>query len=184
MGLRPVQAGIYLKVSDTGAFSLTNKPSDKAFQLIAGASSRRQMDLTQIAVERASGVHRMPESLIFSIIKNNARKSGGVMGLSPSFRETVSDTTVNDIHQNIMVGTNHLRELLTHYEGNLTLALGAYYAGKKAVEEAGGIPTDAARNFVTTVRKAFFQFDKREEIFYTYRNSEGVLTVVNIGPTS
>jgi soluble lytic murein transglycosylase-like protein len=183
-GLETVHSGIYLKVSDTGAFSLTNKPSDKAFQLIVGASSRRQMNLTKIAVERASGVQRMPESLIFSIIKNNSRQTGGIMGLSTSFQETLSDTAVNDIRRNIMLGTNHLRNLLTNYEGNLTLALGAYYAGEKAVDKANGIPTEAAREFVTSVRKAFFKIDKREEIFYTFRNSEGVLTVVNIGPTS
>jgi len=45
-----------------------------------------------------------------------------------------------DIQENIGAGARFLKQLLTRYTGDMSLALGAYNAGPGKVDEAGGVP--------------------------------------------
>lgn len=178
----PSHAGVYLKVSDTGAFELTNSPGDASFTLITGSESGVDLDETDRAVDLAAGKHGLPESLILAVLRNHGREEGGLMGLPADAREPMTDTDVRDVRTNVPAGTRYLKEMLSRFEGNLTLALGGYYAGGDAVEEAGGLPDENARKFVDRVREFFAKIEDRDEIFYTYENEDGVKTVVNISP--
>ena len=57
--------------------------------------------------------------------------------------ETAAQHQVQDVflpRDNIEGGCRHLRMLLDRYGGNLALAIAAYNAGTRTVEEAGGVP--------------------------------------------
>ncbi len=67
----------------------------------------------------------------------------GALGLMQLMPQTAAQHQVRNVflpRDNIEGGVRHLRMLLDRYGGNLTLAIAAYNAGTKRVEEAGGLP--------------------------------------------
>jgi len=64
----------------------------------------------------------------------------GLMQLTPGTAGRLGVTDCFDVRQNLFAGTRHLRELLDAYDGDLTLAIAAYNAGKTAVARYGGVP--------------------------------------------
>jgi soluble lytic murein transglycosylase len=67
----------------------------------------------------------------------------GALGLMQLMPETAAQHQVRDVflpRDNIEGGCRHLRMLLDRYGGNLPLAIAAYNAGTRRVEEAGGVP--------------------------------------------
>lgn len=179
----PLRAGVYLRMGKAGQFELTNDPSDETFKLIAGSHSREKLDKFDQAVEKAAGKHHLPASLILSIVRQNDSDDDNKIPLPPELETIRSDTGEPAAHQYVEPAIRHLKDLFTRYDGNMTLTLAAYHAGREAVNEAGGIPDDQTQKFVDGVRRSFSEFEDREEIFYTYRNEQGVLTVINISPS-
>lgn len=183
MVVESASAGIYLRISDTGTFSLSNRPSNEAFQLVTGTSSREELDRTEEAVDIAAGKYGLPASLIFAVINNsNDRRGGGMMGLPEELRSSMSDTAINDVKKNILAGSRHLSDLLADFDGNLFLALGAFYSGKESVKKHDGLPNEQVRTWVNNVQQSFGEFENREEIIYTYKDEDGVVHVANIQP--
>lgn len=67
----------------------------------------------------------------------------GALGLMQLMPETAALHQVRDVfhpRDNIEGGCRHLRMLLDRYGGNLPLAIAAYNAGTRRVEDAGGVP--------------------------------------------
>jgi len=67
----------------------------------------------------------------------------GALGLMQLMPETAAQHQVRNVflpRDNIEGGCRHLRMLLDRYGGNLPLAVAAYNAGTRRVEEAGGVP--------------------------------------------
>src|SRR5262245_29044668 len=67
----------------------------------------------------------------------------GALGLMQLMPETAAQHQVQNVflpRDNIEGGCRHLRMLLDRYGGNLPLAIAAYNAGTRRVEEAGGVP--------------------------------------------
>jgi soluble lytic murein transglycosylase-like protein len=67
----------------------------------------------------------------------------GARGLMQLMPETAARHMVRDVfvpRDNIEGGCRHLRMLLDRYSGNVPLAVAAYNAGTRTVEDAGGIP--------------------------------------------
>ena len=78
----------------------------------------------------------------------------GLMQLMPATAKQYGITDprmLRDPARNISVGTQHLRDLLDLYDGNVTLALAAYNAGVGAVKKYRGVP--AYRETQNYVRK-------------------------------
>ncbi|MFB6345231.1 MAG: transglycosylase SLT domain-containing protein [bacterium] len=179
---QPVTAGIYLKISDTGVFSLSNQPSEKGFRLIVGSKSKEEISKIDQAVDEASGRFGLPKSLIFSIIRNSRNRPGGIMGLPEPLLLKLSDTAVSNPRKNIIAGSRHLADLFFVFDGNLSLTLGAYFSGKEAVRKADGLPSERVREWVNSVQDSFRTFEDRNEIFFRYKNDDGVMTIINIRP--
>ena len=73
-----------------------------------------------------------------------AISSKGALGLMQLMPATAAQHMVRDVflpRDNIEGGCRHLRMLLDRYGGNLPLAIAAYNAGTRRVEEAGGVPS-------------------------------------------
>ena len=64
----------------------------------------------------------------------------GLMQLMPATAEQFGVKDPFDIQENIGAGARFLKQLLTRYTGDMSLALGAYNAGPGKVDEAGGVP--------------------------------------------
>jgi len=74
----------------------------------------------------------------------------GIMQLMPGTARGLGVTDAFDPEQNIMGGAKYLRQMLDRFDGDLSLALGAYNAGPGNVEKHGGVPS-FSQNYVLKV---------------------------------
>jgi hypothetical protein len=100
-------------------------------------------------IHAAAQKHGLDENLIARVIAMESnfnpraasrRQALGLMQLLPQTAAHYSVADIFDPAQNIEAGAHYLKDLLTRYRGNLTLALAAYNAGPEMVERYGGIP--------------------------------------------
>ena len=93
--------------------------------------------------------HGVEYALVKAVIKAEsdfnrmAVSRKGALGLMQLMPATAAQHAVRNVflpRDNIEGGCRHLRLLLDRYGGNLPLAIAAYNAGTRRVEEAGGVP--------------------------------------------
>lgn len=105
-------------------------------------------DIRKIADHYAS-VNRVPPALVKAVIEAESNYNPravspkGAMGLMQLMPSVVKDLGVEnpfDPDENIGAGVSLLKDLLREYNGDYTRALAAYNAGRRAVNEKGGIP--------------------------------------------
>ncbi len=79
----------------------------------------------------------------------------GAMGLMQLMPATVSQMNVSDAFdpgENVTAGVKLLKQLLDKYHGDTSLALSAYNAGEKRVDEVQGVPPIAeTKNYVNSI---------------------------------
>lgn len=77
----------------------------------------------------------------------------GLMQLMPATAEELGVKDPFDPHQNVEGGTKLLKQLLTKYKDDVSLALAAYNAGEGRVDQDGGIPKiPETQNYVNDIQ--------------------------------
>jgi soluble lytic murein transglycosylase-like protein len=76
----------------------------------------------------------------------------GLMQLMPATAAQMKLLDPFDPAENVRAGSQYLKQMLDRYDGDLMLALSAYNAGPKRVDDAGGVPRIAeTRDYVTDI---------------------------------
>ncbi len=88
-------------------------------------------DLVRAVIEQESGARPCAVSW---------KGAQGLMQLMPATSETFGVRDPFDPRQNIEAGTKLLKQLLTKYNNDVSLALAAYNAGEGRVDREGGVP--------------------------------------------
>jgi hypothetical protein len=84
------------------------------------------------------------------------RSARGLMQLMPETAARLGVTKIFDPQQNIEAGTRYLKELLSRYNGDLSLTLAAYNAGPDRVEQYRSVPPyRETRDYIRRVTEKF-----------------------------
>jgi len=117
-----------------GRSSATDPARRKAYDRIIRDVARRY----RIDVALVKAVIRAESDFVPQAV--SPKGALGLMQLMPATARMHNVWHIMDPQQNVEGGVEHLRYLLDRYAGNVRLALAAYNAGEKAVEEHGGVP--------------------------------------------
>jgi len=156
------RADIYKYISDEGTVCFTNTPVGKqnekivkdkkptAQQTVERRSPAVKKEAFHNVAEEKARQHNVDPKLVKAVIKAESNwnpkavSSKGAMGLMQLMPSTAYDMGVSnpfDPEQNIDGGVRYLSYLLDRFNGNLTLALAAYNAGPKRVEQTNSVPS-------------------------------------------
>ena len=107
-----------------------------------------QAEVSQL-IDTASSKHSVGANLLRAVMRQEsgfrpcAVSTAGAMGLMQIMPDTASDLGLSDPFNpaaNVDAGAKYLKQMLTRYNGDETLALSAYNAGPARVDKAGGVP--------------------------------------------
>jgi hypothetical protein len=209
----PVLAsGAYRLVDEDGVIRITNAPADPRFERLPGYTGtaytgttlgllrvpdgpggRWAADIREIAARYA-----VDPALVEAVIRVESagnpwavsRKGAqGLMQLMPQTAYALGVRDAFDPRQNIEGGVRHLRYLIDRYPGDLSLALAAYNAGERAVDQYRGIPPyTETRQYVQRVlgrgplAPAAAAPAPPVQVIYRWEEDDGTLTFSNVPP--
>ena len=143
--------------------NLFHQPHEARFHMSAGPDRRGNLQPYEPIINRAAQTHGVDPGLIRSVIL--AESSGnpravspkGAMGLMQLMPGTARDMGVKnpyDPEQNIMGGTNYLRQMLSKFNGDVSRAVTAYHSGPETVMK-GKQPGPKTANYVNEVMRHY-----------------------------
>jgi soluble lytic murein transglycosylase-like protein len=152
----PAFAGetIYYQTGEDGSIRLTNAPAEPGYHayLAPGGlpgAPRTSPGLYAGPIQRASSRYGVDPDLVRAVISTESnydpkaispKGARGLMQLMPATARRFGVQDVFDPVQNILGGVRYLRHLLDLFGGDLVLALAAYNAGERVVQERGRVP--------------------------------------------
>ena len=147
-----------------GTVHLTNAPTDPRYRRLGIAPPRpspappvvvaslmpvRTPPSIGAQIRDAAERHGLSEQLVTAVIRVESgfnpravspKGAQGLMQLMPATASQLGVRNVFDVAENIDGGVRHLRGLIERFDNNIPLALAAYNAGERAVQQHGGIP--------------------------------------------
>ena len=174
----PLYADIYVYADKAGVLHFTNVPTSSKssnYKVYIKETPNRPLesnitDLYDHVISEASHTHGVSFSLLKALIKTesdfnpSAVSSAGARGLMQLMPENIKTLKIKnpfDPRENIMGGTQYLKQLIDRFNGKLPLALAAYNAGPGVVEKYRRIPPfKETENFVKQVMKYYSFFNK------------------------
>jgi soluble lytic murein transglycosylase-like protein len=174
----PLYADIYVYADKQGVLHFTNVPTSSKssnYKVYIKETPNRPLksnitDLYDHVISEASHTHGVSFSLLKALIKTesdfNPRAvsnagARGLMQLMPENIKTLKIKNPFDPRENIMGGTQYLKQLIDRFNGKLPLALAAYNAGPGVVEKYQRVPPfKETENFVKQVMKYYSFFNK------------------------
>ena len=174
----PLYADIYVYADKAGVLHFTNVPTSSQssnYKVYIKETPNRPLesnitDLYDHVISEASHTHGVSFSLLKALIKTEsdfnprAVSSAGARGLMQLMPENIKTLKIKnpfDPRENIMGGTQYLKQLIDRFNGKLPLALAAYNAGPGVVEKYRRIPPfKETENFVKQVMKYYSFFNK------------------------
>ena len=170
----PARGEVYQFIDSGGVVHFSNVPTDPRYRQVrvpAPVIPLRVEDIHETILS-ASRQYRVDPNLVKAVIKvesdfdPRAVSDAGAMGLMQLMPATASTLDVQNPFnpsENISGGVKHLSYLLTRFNGDLTLALAAYHAGEKTVNQYGQVPP---------IEKTHRYIQKVLAAYKTYRGKE------------
>ncbi len=129
----PASMGAAVAAPAPAATDCDPLPAAQVDTLVSNAAKRQEMDE---AVLRTV----MQQESAFRPCAVSPKGAMGLMQLMPATASDAGVANPFDPAANVEAGAKLLKELLTRYNGNLPLALGAYNAGPAKVDSEGAVP--------------------------------------------
>jgi soluble lytic murein transglycosylase-like protein len=134
-------------ITDVAAADIVSIEPEDVF--LAGSAPAQPRGPYGQIIQQAAQKSGVDQELISSVISAESgfnsravspKNAQGLMQLIPSTASRYAVSDAFDPSQNIDGGTRYLRDLLTAYHGDTSLALAAYNAGPQRVEQYNGVP--------------------------------------------
>jgi len=119
-------------------------------------------------IHEVSQRHNLPASLIKAVIRvesnfnataTSPKGAQGLMQLMPGTADDLQVADPYDAQENVWAGTRYLKMLLEKFNNRLPLALAAYNAGPKRVDQHQNVPPiRETRDFVRNVCENFIKY--------------------------
>lgn len=188
-GLSPAaRANIYAYTAADGSVSLSNVPADQRYKTLVSehggapdfkpvakplrSSTRAGKTQYDQIVEEVASAHGLDGALLHAVISVeshynpravSSKGAAGLMQLMPATAKRYGVSDAFDPAQNLLGGAKYLRDLLTLFNSDVSLALAAYNAGENAVIRNGNRipPYRETREYVPRVLDYYHQYQDR-----------------------
>ncbi|RZD15663.1 MAG: lytic transglycosylase [Candidatus Acididesulfobacter guangdongensis] len=175
--LNNAEANIYMRRGKNGTVYFSNVPVSNGYKVFMRTASKYKNKSYKILkyrklIQKAAKRYGVNSRLISAVVRAESgyKKSAvsdkgaeGLMQLMPATQRMLNVSNPFNPAQNIFAGTKYLKSLLVKYNGNMSLALAAYNAGKNAVKQYGGIPPySQTQNYVKEVVDYYNRYKKNK----------------------
>jgi soluble lytic murein transglycosylase-like protein len=182
--IQPASAEPFLRVCKDGVihYYFANRPNNKVSVTRLARRNQSPPPLgrhqpspgeLEPLIHAVSQQHNLPASLIKAVIRvesnfnpaaTSPKGAQGLMQLMPGTADDLQVVNPYDAQENIGGGARYLKMLLEKFNNRLPLALAAYNAGPKRVDQCQNVPPlRETRDFVRNVCENFIKYSEEQQ---------------------